>query len=127
MKTTITPITDGKPEIIWHYNATKGGTDNFDKLCHAFTVSRRSNKWPVRIFFGMLNQAAANVRILLKCKYTCDGNRTPVTPQFCLKRLYMHLARDHLRERHGTMSIRTDLKLGITAVLSIEHKILLKG
>ena len=25
-------ITDGKPNIVRHYNATKGGTDNFDKF-----------------------------------------------------------------------------------------------
>ncbi|XP_066583594.1 piggyBac transposable element-derived protein 4-like [Prorops nasuta] len=58
-------ITDGKPNTILHYNDTKGGTDTFDQLCHAYSVARRTNRWPMRIFFGMLVQAAVNSRILL--------------------------------------------------------------
>ncbi|XP_024883854.1 piggyBac transposable element-derived protein 4-like, partial [Temnothorax curvispinosus] len=52
--------TDGKPDIVHFYNKDKGGTDCFDMLCHSFTVSRRTNRWPMQIFFGILDQAAVN-------------------------------------------------------------------
>ena len=61
--------TDEKPNIVRHCDATKGGTDNYDKLCHSYTVSGRTN----RSFFGILDQAAVNARILLKCKCKKSG------------------------------------------------------
>ncbi|XP_033223594.1 uncharacterized protein LOC117177182 [Belonocnema kinseyi] len=42
-----------KPEMVLFYNKTKGGTDTFDKLCHAYTTARATNRWPMRFFFGM--------------------------------------------------------------------------
>jgi len=69
----------------------------------------------------MLDQAAVNARILLKCKFISDDNEVAVTPQYCLKRLYMQLATDHLQERHSIMSLRNDLKLGIAGILGIDR------
>lgn len=60
-----TEKTNNKPNIILHYNKTKGGTDSFDQLCHSYTVTHRTDRWPVRIFYGMLDQAAVNARIPL--------------------------------------------------------------
>ena len=34
----------GKPEVILHYNKTKGGTNAFDKLCHAYTTARGTKR-----------------------------------------------------------------------------------
>lgn len=71
-----TNITNNKSDIILFYNDTKGGTDTFDQLCHAYTVARRSNRWPMRIFYGMLDQAAVNARILWKLSKG-PGNKYP--------------------------------------------------
>jgi len=57
-----------KSEMILFYK-TKGGTDVFDKLCHAHTTARATNRWPMRFFFGILDQAQVNARILYTCKY----------------------------------------------------------
>lgn len=40
-------VTSGKPIIILSYNQIKGETYTFDQLCHAYTVSRRPNRWRV--------------------------------------------------------------------------------
>lgn len=63
LKDTI-EITDGKPNVILHYNETKGGIDNFDLLCHNYNTSRATRRWPMRYFFGILDQAMVNARIL---------------------------------------------------------------
>lgn len=110
---------NGKPAIIAHYNATKGGTDLFDQLCHSYTVSRRTNRWPVRVFFGMLDQAAVNARILLKCKLANGNDHKKVTAQYCLERIYLHLARDHLSEKYTICSLREELRVGIAGILSV--------
>ena len=45
----------GKPEMIECYNATKGGVDVFDKMISAYTGAQKTNRWPQRMFFGMLD------------------------------------------------------------------------
>lgn len=57
-------IATGKPNMIVTYNQTKGGTDSFDQLCHSYTTARKTKRWPMRVFYGMLDQAGINSRIL---------------------------------------------------------------
>ena len=37
------------------YNATKGGVDNLDKLVSAYSCKRRTLRWPLVIFFDILD------------------------------------------------------------------------
>lgn len=114
-----TAVTEGKPEIILHYNKTKGGTDTFDQLCHSHTVTKRTNRWPMRYFFGMLDQAAVNARILLHSKMKIDDPHFKKTKaSMCLRALAFHLYKPHLEKRMNKASLRTDLKLSIKAILS---------
>ncbi|XP_037545276.1 piggyBac transposable element-derived protein 4-like [Nematolebias whitei] len=39
---------DGKPPALLRYNATKGGVDNLDKVTAAYSVRRKTARWPVR-------------------------------------------------------------------------------
>ncbi|XP_033213677.1 uncharacterized protein LOC117170753 [Belonocnema kinseyi] len=38
----IEEATDKKPNIVRHYNTTKGGMDNFDQFCHSCTVAGKT-------------------------------------------------------------------------------------
>ena len=40
-----------KPEIIQFYNSTKGGVDTIDQLCGNYSVTRRTRRWPLCVFF----------------------------------------------------------------------------
>ena len=53
-----------KPEIIVDYNATKGGVDNMDKLVTAYSCKRRTLRWPLVIFFDMLDISAYNAFVI---------------------------------------------------------------
>lgn len=53
-----------KPEIIMDYNATKGGVDNMDKLVTAYSCKRRTLRWPLVIFFDMLDISAYNAFVI---------------------------------------------------------------
>lgn len=46
-----------KPEIILHYNHTKSGVDNLDHLATMHTSRRKINRWPMVLFFNMLDVA----------------------------------------------------------------------
>lgn len=114
-------VTEGKPNMILHYNQTKGGTDTFDQLCHSFTTARRTRRWPLREFFGMLDQAAVNARILYRCKLINEGNTTKISAQSCLEELIQNLVKPSLQERLTNVHIRKDIVYGIRAMLGSEQ------
>jgi hypothetical protein len=63
-----------KPEIITFYNATKGAVDNMVRMTENYTVARRSNRWPLTVFYSILNIGAVNAQVIYhensQTKYT---------------------------------------------------------
>ncbi|XP_069620565.1 piggyBac transposable element-derived protein 4-like [Ranitomeya imitator] len=53
-----------KPEIITFYNLTKSGVDTADQMCGNFNVSRNTKRWPMVIFFTMLNVGGINSQVI---------------------------------------------------------------
>lgn len=56
-----------KPEVITFYNSTKGGVDVVDRLKSEYSVARVSNRWPLTVFFSLLDIATINAQIIQKC------------------------------------------------------------
>ena len=54
----------GKPDIILFYNSTKSGVDTVDQLCHKYTTKRPTRRWPMCIFYGILDIAAINAMVI---------------------------------------------------------------
>ena len=74
------PGPEKKPEVITYYNATKGGVDTMDQMVRWFTTKRKTRRWPMVIFYNMLDISALNTFIvwmsLNKENYTAKrGNR----------------------------------------------------
>ncbi|XP_068203873.1 piggyBac transposable element-derived protein 4-like [Palaemon carinicauda] len=57
-------IENYKSDIQMFYNATKGGVDCFDQLCSISSCARKTRRWPLAYFFGMLNMVMVNSYIL---------------------------------------------------------------
>ncbi|KRZ73101.1 PiggyBac transposable element-derived protein 4 [Trichinella papuae] len=56
-----TEVSDGKsrkPDIILHYNNTKGGVDNLDKMTSTYSSQRMTARWPLVIFYNMIDVTA---------------------------------------------------------------------
>ncbi|KAK3794668.1 hypothetical protein RRG08_028391 [Elysia crispata] len=47
-----------KPEIVMSYNATKGGVDSMDQMYHAVTTKRKTNRWPMLLFYNVHDLAS---------------------------------------------------------------------
>jgi len=109
-------ITNSKPEIILHYNKTKGGTDCFDQLCHSHTVSRKTLRWPMCVFFGLLDQAAVNARILLNCA-NIKEEKKPISAFHCIESLYKYLIMPYLQQRYTNRSLRRNIIICIGEIL----------
>lgn len=104
-----------KPEVIEFYNSTKGGVDTFDKMVHSYTVSRGTRRWPLRMFYGILDQAGVNAMILFKKAVPSDQ----IKRRLFLKELGLQLARPHM-ERRLESNIPKELKVTIKSLLKIE-------
>ena len=63
---TIAP--SGKPDIIEFYNGTKGGVDTFDQMCATSSCSRKTRRWSLCVWYGILNAACINAFII-----TCEN------------------------------------------------------
>lgn len=85
-----------KPEIVTFYNKTKFGVDMSDALQKAYSVSRIANRWPLAIFFFILNIAGVNSCIVerenkgthvIRKDFLFNLGKSFVSPH-CKRRLY---------------------------------------
>ena len=102
----------GKPEIIAYYNSTKGGVDEIDKKCSIYTCSRRSRRWPMVIFYRMLDISTVNAHVL----YQADGTNTIERGQF-IKILARSAVLAHMQRRVYNIHIPRDIRVNLTRIL----------
>lgn len=69
---------DRKPKMILDYNATKDAVDTLDQLLSTYTCKRKTNGWPVIVFYNMLDISAYNAYVLW----------TSINPQWNKDKLY---------------------------------------
>lgn len=101
-----------KPDIITFYNVTKGGVDVVDRMCSNYSVSRTSNRWPLTIFFCLLDVAGINSQII----YSSNTNDEMPRRTF-LKALGKELVQLHLRSRLEIVTLPKELRTRIAFVL----------
>ncbi|KAJ8874725.1 hypothetical protein PR048_025591 [Dryococelus australis] len=77
------------PEIIKFYNGTKYGVDIVDQMTHKYTTRAMSRRWPVHVFYNILDLACINAHTHYKdmlattnvysAKYPCVTKIKPET------------------------------------------------
>lgn len=98
------------PEIITCYNATKGAVDIMDRMTENYTVARRSNRWPLTLFYSILNIGALNAQVIYH-----ENSKSKCTRVRFLKILAKELMTEQLQYRSTIdslpQSIKTRLKM----------------
>lgn len=84
-----------KPEIILYYNNTKGGVDAVDFKCSNYSCSRRTRRWPMAIFFRILDMAGHNSYII----HQSQRDAVQMSRLDYLKKLASELSKPYLEER----------------------------
>lgn len=107
-----------KPEIINFYNSTKGGVDTFDQMVHTYSVSRKTRRWPLRFFYGIMDQAGINSNIIFQI---VRSNRQKSVRRKYLFELGLQLARPHM-ERRLTKPVPRTLKESIMNMLDMKSE-----
>lgn len=101
---------DRKPEIITFYNVTKGGVEVADELSSNYNVSRNSRRWPLTIFFSLLNTASINAFVIYK------NNNTELPRRKFIKQLGLALLSDYMQERQANPRLPRSLKRKISDI-----------
>ena len=57
---------DRKPQVILDYNAGKGGVDLMDSCIEDFSCKRKTNRYPLVVFFNILDIAILNLYLIAR-------------------------------------------------------------
>ena len=63
---TVFPDQANKPEMILDYNTGKKGVDQFDQNIEKFTCRRKTVRWPLLLFYNILDVSAFNGFLIMK-------------------------------------------------------------
>jgi hypothetical protein len=107
----------GKPEIIAEYNRTKGGVDTIDMMCANYSSSRRTQRWPMVIFFTMVNIASGVNSYVL---YNAFQDTKAMTRLDFMKSLAMKLVTPLMQRRLQKGHLSQDLQLSLKRILQVE-------
>ena len=103
----------GKPEIIAFYNTTKGGVDSLDQKYVTYSTSRRTCRWSMAIFFGILNITSVNAHIL----YSAFRDNAAIKRFDFMKGLAIQLIQPYLYERLVNTKLPKTLRSSISSIL----------
>ncbi|RVE45404.1 hypothetical protein evm_009922 [Chilo suppressalis] len=106
----------GKPEIIMFYNQTKGGVDTFDQMCSLMSCSRKTNRWPMAMFYGMLNIAFVNSYIIYAHNVILKGDK-PLNRREYMKKQNTELCIPWIKSRLEIPNLSRRLRENIENIL----------
>ncbi|CAH1984346.1 unnamed protein product [Acanthoscelides obtectus] len=103
-----------KPEKVTFYNCTKGGVDVVDELKSNYSVSRFCCRWPLRVFFTILDVAGINSHIIYK------SNASKILARrIYLKNLALQLIKPQMITRSTIRTLPLDIRTRIRQILGI--------
>lgn len=100
-----------KPEIITFYNQTKGAVDVVDEMAANYSTARKTNRWPLVIFYSILNVASINSRIVL-----LSNKNPPIlyrNRRRFIKDLALSLISDYANKRMDNPNLSHELRMQI--------------
>ncbi|KAJ4436114.1 hypothetical protein ANN_18741 [Periplaneta americana] len=105
---TIDPTTgdDKKPEIITLYNMMKAGVDTVDEMCATYSTSRRCRRWPLALFFRLLDIARINAQIIV----SSNNPSHEVIRRMFLREVGECLVKPGIRKRVNSQYLTKDLR-----------------
>lgn len=118
-------INTEKPEIISWYNLTKGGVDSLDEKCAKYSCSRRTRRWPLAIFFKLVDICSVNAFII----YTSYPQNANDSRFSFIEKLADLLVKDHMIRRLNVGNLSREVKniihriQGISEVEMVEERL----
>nr|CAH7730727.1 unnamed protein product [Callosobruchus chinensis] len=109
-----------KPEMVTFYNMTKGGVDVLDQLCHNYDVSRSTRRWPMVLFYDLLNITAVNAFCIYR-HHCAVINKNPKRAEF-LEALSWELIKPQIERRSKLACIPAEIRRRARILLEIPEE-----
>lgn len=106
----------GKPDMIMFYNQTKGGVDSFDQMCSSMSCSRKTNRWPMAVLYGILNMAFVNSFIIYGHNMIKNKEK-PLNRREFMKRLSTELVTPWMEKRLEAPTLKSSVRENISQIL----------
>lgn len=97
--------TQMKPEMETFYNKTKSAVDVVDELCSNYDVTRNTKRWPMIVFYLILNISGINSFIIYK-----ENNKCKISRRNFLRGLGLELIREQLQQKKDKMFLPKELR-----------------
>lgn len=108
-----------KPVIITEYNETKGGVDVVDKLSASYDCARNTRRWPMVIFFNMLNVAGINAQVI----FSANNPDTDIVRRHFLRTMAKDLIIPHMQRRALLTNLPRTLKLRLQEMVGVQERV----
>ncbi|CAH2088700.1 unnamed protein product [Euphydryas editha] len=108
-----------KPEIILFYNHTKNGVDVLDKMCSNYSCIQRTKRWPLVLFYRLIDICAVNSYVLYKCQY--HQNARNVDRYTFLSTVADQICKPHMLRRYNNPKMSRNIRASIKRILKIEN------
>lgn len=109
-----------KLEILTFYNNTKDGVDTVDELKSSYSVSRTSCRWPLKIFYSLLNIAGINSFIIIKDNDSEKHKK--LIRRYFLKELSKELCMSYWKHRLTIKTLPRHLKISLKNLTGQEQE-----
>lgn len=106
-----------KPEIVTFYNRTKIGVDTSDALQKKYSVSRVATRWPLAMFYFMLNVGGVNSYVIHR-----HNSQESVKRSQYLYLLGRSLVLEHCKYRLYETNVSNTIKLRICEIFQLPRK-----
>ena len=90
--------TEKETYINLHYNKNMGAVDNLDEATKEFSVARKTTRWPLRLFYDLIDIAVYNSFVLHCLRQKCWKTNRPERADF-MQTLAMQMAYPYVQCR----------------------------
>lgn len=108
----------GRPVIVQNYNSTKSGVDTFDQMCSNMSCNRKTRRWPLCVFYDMINMASINSYVIYTYNTLKKGQKPVSRFQYMIE-LSQSLGEPWMRQRFASPTLRRNIRQDIAQILKI--------
>jgi hypothetical protein len=109
---------DRKPEVILAYNEDKGGVDVVDKMIDTYRCKVGTRRWPMVVFYTMIDVAALNTLVLWLFKNPgWSVKKRGQRRKHFLHELGMALVMPQIERRQTLTGLQSDIRSAIDTIL----------
>jgi hypothetical protein len=104
------------PCVVHDYNQTKYGVDAVDQCIENYTVRRINRRWPMQVFYNMIDIAAINSMTIWLCQNSEWNKGRTNTRRMFLSQLSMALTDSQNQRRSQQSRLKPKVKLALLSL-----------